>query len=127
MYKGIIPFGEAPKYMSNYDILVLPSRFDGWGVVVNEAIIARIPVLCSSNVGASGMIKLYECGLIFEKLTVNEIKSSLIKIIENEELFSIWRNNLTILNKNITTKEGADFIFNVINNFKVDKKKWYEV
>lgn len=126
-YKGIVPFGEAPKYMSNYDILVLPSRFDGWGVVVNEAIIARIPVLCSSNVGASDMIKLYECGLIFEKLTVNGIKSSLIKIIENKDLFSIWRNNLKILNKNITTKEGADFIFNVINNFKVDKKKWYEV
>jgi glycosyltransferase involved in cell wall biosynthesis len=31
---------------------VLPSRYDGWGVVVNQALGAGLPIICSDMVGA---------------------------------------------------------------------------
>ena len=34
-YQGIIPFGKSQQVIAQYDVLVLPSRYDGWGVVVN--------------------------------------------------------------------------------------------
>jgi glycosyltransferase involved in cell wall biosynthesis len=39
------------------DVLVLPSRFDGWGAVVNEALSLGTPVICSSAAGASDLIR----------------------------------------------------------------------
>ena len=43
--------------IANADLLVLPSRFDGWGAVVNEALGAGTPVLVSDRCGASILIE----------------------------------------------------------------------
>lgn len=126
-YKGVIPFGETTQFISKYDILIVPSRFDGWGVVVNEAIYAKVPVICSSNTGASGMIKLHNCGLIFNEVTVDKIKNALLTVLETPQILIEWRNNLNILNNIISPNDGAEYIFNVINNIDVNKSKWYEV
>ena len=34
------------------DVFVLPSRYDGWGVVVNQALAAGLPIITSDEVGA---------------------------------------------------------------------------
>jgi glycosyltransferase involved in cell wall biosynthesis len=126
-YKGVIPFGETSQVISKYNILIVPSRFDGWGVVVNEAIYAKVPVICSSNTGASGMIKMHNCGLIFNEVTVDKIKEALIKVLEAPNILIKWRDNLNILNNIITPNDGAEYIFKVINNIDVNKSQWYEV
>lgn len=52
-FHGFQPVESLPKYFANADIFVLPSRHDGWGVVVNQAIAAGLPVICSDAVGAA--------------------------------------------------------------------------
>ncbi|PMG97747.1 glycosyltransferase [Vibrio breoganii] len=52
--------------LSNYTALILPSIYDGWGVVVNEALSAGIPVIVSNKAGSSDLIKNSECGFIFD-------------------------------------------------------------
>ena len=64
-HRGLIPFGEGPSVMRSYDVLVLPSRYDGWGVVVNEAIQAGVPVVASEHAGASAMIRRWGCGIAY--------------------------------------------------------------
>ncbi len=51
-YAGFRPPEELPRFFAKADIFVLPSRYDGWGVVVNQAIGAGLPVICSDMVGA---------------------------------------------------------------------------
>lgn len=64
-YRGSIPFGGAQQVMAEYDALVVPSRYDGWGVVVNEAICAGTPVLCSDAVGAGVLVDTFGPGRRF--------------------------------------------------------------
>ena len=42
--------------MRQCDLLVLPSLFDGWGAVVNEALQAGMRVLCSTACGAASLL-----------------------------------------------------------------------
>lgn len=51
-YAGFLPPEELPAQFARADVLVLPSRHDGWGVVVNQAFGAGLPVICSDAVGA---------------------------------------------------------------------------
>jgi glycosyltransferase involved in cell wall biosynthesis len=51
-YAGFHPPEELPRFFTQADVFVLPSRYDGWGVVVNQAIGAGLPVICSDQVGA---------------------------------------------------------------------------
>lgn len=44
---GDIPYAELPSWYSQTDILVFPSLLDEWGLVVNEAMAAGLPVMGS--------------------------------------------------------------------------------
>jgi len=53
------------QVLSACDVLVLPSHFEPWGLVVNEAMAAGLPVIVSDRVGASeDLVVDGETGLI---------------------------------------------------------------
>lgn len=76
-HAGIIPFGESQSVIATYDFLVLPSRYDGWGVVVNESVLAGVPVLCSDGVGAAAFVRKWNCGLTYPASSATALASSL--------------------------------------------------
>lgn len=51
-YAGFQPPEELARFFAQADVFVLPSRYDGWGVVVNQALGAGLPIICSDMVGA---------------------------------------------------------------------------
>jgi glycosyltransferase involved in cell wall biosynthesis len=84
-YCGLIPFGTSQTVIANYDALVLPSRYDGWGVVVNEALLAGVPVICSDCVGAGAMLEKWHCGIIFASEDVADLASKLNTLVSAPE------------------------------------------
>lgn len=44
---------QLPRWFAEADVFVLPSRHDGWGVVVQQAVAAGLPVVVSDAVGAA--------------------------------------------------------------------------
>ena len=54
-----LPFldnASVRQKMYEYDVMILPSRFDGWGAVVNEALTEGTPVIVSHQSGASTLV-----------------------------------------------------------------------
>jgi glycosyltransferase involved in cell wall biosynthesis len=51
-FAGFRPVADLPKLFADHNVFVLPSRHDGWGVVVNQAIAAGMPVIATDAVGA---------------------------------------------------------------------------
>jgi glycosyltransferase involved in cell wall biosynthesis len=58
-------------------VLALPSRFEPFGAVVNEALMSGIPVVCSNQAGASGLIRQGETGAIIDVATTHALTASL--------------------------------------------------
>ncbi|WP_294736804.1 glycosyltransferase family 4 protein [uncultured Pseudomonas sp.] len=79
-YRGTIPFGTTQKIVSQYDLLVLPSRYDGWGVVVNEALCAGVPVICSDQVGARVLIEKFGAGVVFDSNDSGALEAIISKL-----------------------------------------------
>lgn len=52
-YLGFVQPKDLPRTMWAASSLVLPSRFEPWGVVVHEAVIAGLVPICSEPVGAA--------------------------------------------------------------------------
>jgi glycosyltransferase involved in cell wall biosynthesis len=90
-YCGSIPFGEAQTVISKYDLLVVPSRYDGWGVVVNEALMTGVPVICSNRVGAGAIIGKWQCGSIFTSENESDLERKLTDIIVAPEALANMR------------------------------------
>ena len=47
---------EIPSILLQQDILILPSLYDGWGAVVNEALSCGCYVVCSDHCGAKDLL-----------------------------------------------------------------------
>lgn len=56
-WHGTLDSGDIAASLGKADALVLPSRHDGWGAVVNESLMVGTPVICSSACGASDLVQ----------------------------------------------------------------------
>jgi glycosyltransferase involved in cell wall biosynthesis len=64
--QGAINSKNVVNHIQKADLLILPSTFDGWGLVVNEALQCGIPALISDQCGAKELIIHGKNGLIFQ-------------------------------------------------------------
>ncbi|MEK0448920.1 MAG: hypothetical protein RL088_1188 [Verrucomicrobiota bacterium] len=82
---------QAPESLASFfaqaDVFVLPSRYDGWGVVVNQAIGAGLPVICSDQVGAGhDLITNGENGWIFKAGDVDSLAGKMQRFTQDTSL-----------------------------------------
>ncbi len=75
-----------PKIFAAADIFVLPSRHDGWGVVVNEALGAGLPIIVSDRVGARDLVENGQNGLITNAGDVDSLANALLKLARSHAL-----------------------------------------
>lgn len=73
---------ELPPFFALADIFAFASRYDGWAVVINEAIAANVPVVCSNKVGAAlELLTSSDFGLICESEKVEDFKRALEALV----------------------------------------------
>lgn len=52
-FKGFREWEDLPQFYSSSDILCVPSRYDGWNLVVPEGLAAGLPVISTDKTGAA--------------------------------------------------------------------------
>lgn len=75
---GFKPQNEIPMWMAQNDILILPSIYDGWGAVVNEALQAGMYVIVSDACGASDLIIDKRIGQVFHHGNSKELANIML-------------------------------------------------
>lgn len=68
---------EIPSILSRHDILILPSVYDGWGAVINEALQRGLYVICSDKCGAKELLADERCGCIFRSGDIGQLSKIL--------------------------------------------------
>ncbi|MEQ1851592.1 MAG: glycosyltransferase family 4 protein, partial [Chthoniobacteraceae bacterium] len=86
-YAGFQPPESLPRYFVEGDVFVLPSRHDGWGVVVNQALGAGLPVIVSDQVGAGyDLVSAGENGFVFPNGDHAALASAMRRYAESASL-----------------------------------------
>lgn len=93
-WEGFVKQSALPSYYRAADVLVLPSRFEPWGLVVNEAMACGTPCIVSDVVGAGAdLLEGQDTGLIFPHDDVRALASALHAALD-PELRQCWKNNI---------------------------------
>lgn len=86
-YEGFQPPERLPDCFARADIFVMPSRHDGWGVVVNQALGAGLPVITSDAVGAGlDLVEENVNGLCFPAGDVEKLERCMVRLTSSPEL-----------------------------------------
>lgn len=73
---------------------VLPSSYEPWGLVVNEAMAAGLPVIASDQVGAAwDLIDGHNTGFIFKHDDSEDLKDKMILLAKDKELYRTFSKN----------------------------------
>jgi len=56
VFHGVMPSDEVRNAFAEADCALLPSRFDGWGMLVNESLAVGTPVICTDTCGAAAIV-----------------------------------------------------------------------
>jgi glycosyltransferase involved in cell wall biosynthesis len=108
-YAGFQPPEELPRFFSRADVFILPSRHDGWGVVVNQALAAGLPLLCSDAVGAAhDLIEQNKNGVMFRAGSAEAIREALQRVTADRGLREQWGENSRTLAAEWTPERGAE-------------------
>jgi len=76
---------SCTEVMSQAGALVIPSRYDHWGVVIHEAVTAGLPVIASYECGASAeLVQNGLNGLKFQAYKGDELKRALLYVADND-------------------------------------------
>ena len=94
---------ELPTWFRAADLFVFPSRHDGWGVVINEACAARLPIIASRQTGAvTDLVDEGVSGLLVERDDASGLANSMRQLLlasaetrqqmgaRSRELVEVW-------------------------------------
>jgi glycosyltransferase involved in cell wall biosynthesis len=77
-WEGFVNQRDLPFYYRAADVFVLPSRFEPWGLVVNEALACGTPCIVSDVVGCGpDLVDARGTGLVFKRDDVDSLESAL--------------------------------------------------
>jgi glycosyltransferase involved in cell wall biosynthesis len=83
---GFAQYDSLKEYYRSAFCLILPSMTDQWGLVVNEAMAAGLPVVVSSNCGSAlDLVKETKNGLTFDPMNGIQLTQQLLTIDKTSE------------------------------------------
>lgn len=82
IFKGVVDNDKTITYYHKADAMILPSLSESWGLVVNEAMAAGLPVLLSNRVNAAEtLLEPGVNGFLFDPFQVDEIAGAIQQFI----------------------------------------------
>lgn len=114
VFLGGVPNEETVEKLFSCDLLVLPSRYDGWGAVINEAINAGCAVICSDECGAQDLVAYGKLGEIFKAGDVAALNASLVRMMKADRLFTC-KENAFRYRKYIDPIAAVDYFETIVN------------
>ncbi len=107
-YDGFKAPEELPEVFGDADVFVLPSRYDGWGVVVNQALGAGLPVISTEAVGAAvDLVQDGVNGRVVPPGDVDALADALRYYLTDPERIITERDHSLRLAEDITPAAGA--------------------
>lgn len=115
-YKGVYARGDAQSIISGYDLLLVPSRHEGWGLVVNEALMQGVPVVVSDRVGAKVLVEGSGAGLVFRSEDEKQLADLLIDLADHRERIAKMKSQSAVVRDLITPQIGAQYLAQVLKH-----------
>lgn len=126
IFHGFKKNSEIPLLLSNQDVLILPSIYDGWGAVINEAIQSGLFVICSDKCGAKELLSDKRIGKVFRCNDINELSNIMDYCINNIDTIRKDREyRRDWAEKRISGKVIAQYMIDCLNNKKIDRP-WFK-
>ena len=116
VFEGVLPSRKIPERLAAADLLVLPSRFDGWGMVVNEALSVGTPVIVSDRCGAADLVQNEVNGYVFRGEDIVDLRRCLTEFLSKQPEWSSLRASAGVTGERISAEAAARYLIDCLKH-----------
>lgn len=113
-FTGALARPDALKAIDGSDALVLPSRWDGWGAVTNEALMQGVPVLLTEQCGSRCVINEGRSGYVVRPEDPAGLATKMREILRGELSWNEQRIRKTYAE--LSAANAAKYVCKVIDS-----------
>lgn len=113
-WRGGLPQGKVAAAIAQADCLVLPSRHDGWGAVVSEALMVGTPAICSDACGSAGVVRASGVGGVFSSDSQSELSLLLAQMVRAGPLTPTRRAQVVEWARCLAAPAGARYLKQIL-------------
>ena len=115
-FVGFKQKGELPRYYALFDLFVLPSKTEVWGLVLNEAMASGLPVVTNHKVGGSeDLIKNGLNGFVVKSGELNQLCQAMKRILSNPKLTkTMGKESQYLIDKKFTINHASESFISAI-------------
>ena len=114
--EGVIPAGQIPARLQQAHLFILPSRWDGWGLVVNEALAVGVPVVVSNACGAADVIVSGRNGFIFASQNVADLHRCLSQFLTQPTTWPALQANAQQTGQTLSAETAAPYLLECLEH-----------
>lgn len=112
---GRLSVNDVPQLIAQSDCLVLPSRHDGWGAVVSEAIMVGTPSICSDSCGSAGVVVASGVGGVFRSEDADSLSALLRLAVSRGRISPQQRAATAEWGKCLGAADGSAYLLKIFD------------
>ncbi|MCU0322495.1 MAG: glycosyltransferase family 4 protein [Chitinophagaceae bacterium] len=113
--KGKIPFNEVKNLVKEFDVLLFPSYFDGFGQVALEAMATGLPVIASTNTCGPDIIENEKDGFVIDVGNEKQLLEAVLFFVRNPHCIKDMGTNARKKASNFSWDSYGDRWMNILN------------
>lgn len=113
-FGGTWKIHEACERLHNFDVCIVPSRFEGWNVTVNEALMAGIGCIVTDEAVSDELVRESGAGLII-KPDAQSIANAMDMVMDDPECINSFKRNACAYRDRISANVCAQYFIDVTN------------
>jgi glycosyltransferase involved in cell wall biosynthesis len=117
-FRGVMRGKDLERLYEKANLVVVPSRWDGWGMSVNEALFAGVPVAATTACGAMSVIENLQRCLVLPSDKTKAWPELLSEWLEWGPASEGERNSLKAASLRLTGEAGAEELRKVIEKLR---------
>lgn len=114
---------EVAEKISQYDLVIVPSKFDGWNVIVNEALLAGVGVIASNAAVSHELIETSGAGMVVRAGDVYSLQNSIQSVLNQPDILNTWKDKAKTYSKRISSEVVGDYLIDILDYTFINSSK----
>ena len=108
--------------ISKYDVCIVPSHYDGWNLMPNQAICSSIGTIITNNCGSDELIRFSGAGMVVEDKK-DSLCNAVKYVLEHKEVLDEWKSKAKEYRDKISWTTVGKYFMDVLDYVFYESKR----
>ena len=113
-FLGRVKATDVQDLMSQYDVIIVTSRADGWNCQINEALYTNTPVITTIESVSGELVSKSRGGIVISHVSVLEFSNAIDYVLNNPNIIQQWSNMILKYKEAFAPKAVGEYLLSII-------------